>query len=138
MVFYFNDRPILIRNYQLIFIRYDSVGASAESEVSDELLTNHEELPAEEPALAVEPSEPEIEIAGVINWNRPSGVAFGAATSLYERHPVSGETAGNPLADVSQITNLNELSPTHRFLFFLAGLGICYRDTLQQRFIGSG
>lgn len=48
-------------------------------------------------------SEPEIEIAGVVNWNRPSGIAFGAATSLYERHPVSGETAGNPLADVSSI-----------------------------------
>lgn len=31
-------------------------------------------------------------------------MAFGAATSLYERHPISGETAGNPVADVLQNT----------------------------------
>ena len=41
-----------------------------------------------------------IEIAGVVDWHRPGGMACGAATSLYERHPVTGETAGNPLADV--------------------------------------
>lgn len=39
------------------------------------------------------------EIAGVVNWNRPCGLAFGTATSLYERHPVDGEVAGNPVAD---------------------------------------
>ena len=41
-----------------------------------------------------------IEIAGIIDWHRPGGMACGAATSLYERHPVTSETAGNPLADV--------------------------------------
>ena len=43
------------------------------------------------------------EVAGVVDWCRPSGVAFGAATSLYERNPTTGETAGNPLADVTII-----------------------------------
>jgi len=44
------------------------------------------------------------EIAGIVGWNRPGGMAFGAATSLYERHPISGDTAGNPVADVLQNT----------------------------------
>ena len=39
------------------------------------------------------------EMAGITNWNRPCGMAFGTATSLYERHPVDGEVAGNPVAD---------------------------------------
>ena len=82
-------------------INYE-IASDARSEV-DQLPANQEESPTKEPEMAVAtgPSEPEIEIAGVVNWNRPSGIAFGAATSLYERHPVSGETAGNPLADVS-------------------------------------
>ncbi|KZS03485.1 PP2C domain-containing protein [Daphnia magna] len=79
------------------------VNAAVQPEVSDEHLADHEELPTKEPTPAAEPPEPEIEIAGVVNWNRPSGIAFGAATSLYERHPISGETAGNPLADAFAI-----------------------------------
>ena len=58
------------------------------------------------------------EVAGVIDWCRPSGIAFGAATSLYERNPTTGETAGNPLADVItsfsvtyQIDSVKEKSP---------------------------
>jgi hypothetical protein len=106
--------------------------------LSDQYLANQEESLAKEPeppatTTTTEATEPEIEIAGVVNWNRPSGIAFGAATSLYERHPVSGETAGNPLADVSHNTFLNELffSPpaVHiDYSFFL--LGIRHRDTL--------
>lgn len=98
---------------QLILIYYDTVSATGhQSELSDQRLANQEEFSAKEPEPpTTEPAEPEIEIAGVINWNRPSGIAFGAATSLYERHPVSGERAGNPLADVSQNTFLNELLP---------------------------
>lgn len=95
------------------------MNATVQPEVSDEHLADHEELPTKEPTPAAEPPEPEIEIAGVVNWNRPSGIAFGAATSLYERHPISGETAGNPLADVIQITFLNELSPTLHIICFL-------------------
>lgn len=81
----------------------NDVNATVQPEVSDEHLADHEELPTKEPTPAAEPPEPEIEIAGVVNWNRPSGIAFGAATSLYERHPISGETAGNPLADAFAI-----------------------------------
>lgn len=81
----------------------NDVNATVQPEVSDEHLADHEELPTKEPTTAAEPPEPEIEIAGVVNWNRPSGIAFGAATSLYERHPISGETAGNPLADAFAI-----------------------------------
>nr|CAH0101382.1 unnamed protein product [Daphnia galeata] len=80
------------------------VSATGQSELSDQRLANQEEFSAKEPEPpTLEPAEPEIEIAGVINWNRPSGIAFGAATSLYERHPVSGERAGNPLADAFAI-----------------------------------
>jgi hypothetical protein len=67
--------------------------------------TNNEEIEQ------VEEKSPEVdkaaagrsteEIAGVVDWCRPSGVAFGAATSLYERNPTTGETAGNPVADVN-------------------------------------
>lgn len=81
----------------------NDVNATVQPEVSDEHLADHEELPTKEPTPAAEPPEPEIEIAGVVNWKRPSGIAFGAATSLYERHPISGETAGNPLADAFAI-----------------------------------
>lgn len=66
---------------------------------------------AEDAAAAAQPSaepagkdaEPMIEIAGVVDWHRPGGMACGAATSLYERHPVTGETAGNPMADVRSV-----------------------------------
>lgn len=89
-------------------------GARPDPELSEELPTDQEESTAltvkeAEQQTTSGTTEPEIEIAGVHNWNRPSGIAFGAATSLYERHPVSGETAGNPLADVSntQFYHLN-------------------------------
>ncbi|CAL4115814.1 unnamed protein product, partial [Meganyctiphanes norvegica] len=39
------------------------------------------------------------EIAGLVNWNRPNKSAFGISTTLYERHPVTNERAGNPIAD---------------------------------------
>ncbi|RXG68188.1 PP2C-like domain-containing protein [Armadillidium vulgare] len=39
------------------------------------------------------------EIAGILNWNRPHERAFGLSTTLYERHPVTHERAGNPIAD---------------------------------------
>uniref|UniRef100_A0A1W7R9Y8 PP2C-like domain-containing protein CG9801 n=1 Tax=Hadrurus spadix TaxID=141984 RepID=A0A1W7R9Y8_9SCOR len=39
------------------------------------------------------------EIAGIKNWNRPSDYSYGIATTLYERHPVTRENAGNPIAD---------------------------------------
>jgi hypothetical protein len=101
--------------------------------LSDQYLANQEESLAKEPEppVTTEATEPEIEIAGVVNWNRPSGIAFGAATSLYERHPVSGETAGNPLADVSHNTFLNELSPPAVHIdYSFSLLGIRHRDTL--------
>ncbi len=99
---------------ELTLIYNDTVSAAGQSELSDQYLANQEESLTKEPEPpATEAAEPEIEIAGVVNWNRPSGIAFGAATSLYERHPVSGETAGNPLADVSQSTFLNELFPPY-------------------------
>jgi len=39
------------------------------------------------------------EVAGVLNWSRPQCRAYGAATTLYERHPVTKQHAGNPIAD---------------------------------------
>jgi len=39
------------------------------------------------------------EVAGVLNWSRPHCRAYGAATTLYERHPVTKQHAGNPIAD---------------------------------------
>ncbi|KAK8749208.1 hypothetical protein OTU49_015732 [Cherax quadricarinatus] len=39
------------------------------------------------------------EIAGLVNWNRPHKRAYGLSTTLYERHPVTSERAGNPIAD---------------------------------------
>lgn len=39
------------------------------------------------------------EIAGIQNWCSPHRRAFGAATTLYELHPLTGENAGNPIAD---------------------------------------
>ncbi|XP_063229906.1 PP2C-like domain-containing protein CG9801 [Bacillus rossius redtenbacheri] len=39
------------------------------------------------------------EIAGVSNWGRPHARAYGAATTLYERNPLTGENAGDPIAD---------------------------------------
>jgi len=38
-------------------------------------------------------------VAGVLNWCRPNCRAFGAATTLYERHPITKQHAGNPIAD---------------------------------------
>uniref|UniRef100_A0A6A7G5C4 PP2C-like domain-containing protein CG9801 n=1 Tax=Hirondellea gigas TaxID=1518452 RepID=A0A6A7G5C4_9CRUS len=53
-------------------------------------------LSAPHPALLRSETE---EVAGVLNWNRPSDRAFGLSTTLYERHPISKERAGNPIAD---------------------------------------
>ncbi|XP_064476799.1 PP2C-like domain-containing protein CG9801 [Ornithodoros turicata] len=39
------------------------------------------------------------EIAGITNWNCPAEFAYGIATTLYERHPVTKENAGEPIAD---------------------------------------
>lgn len=39
------------------------------------------------------------EIAGVRDWSIPHRKAYGAATTLYELHPLTGENAGNPIAD---------------------------------------
>ncbi|XP_071528606.1 uncharacterized protein [Panulirus ornatus] len=39
------------------------------------------------------------EIAGLVNWNRPHRRAYGLSTTLYERHPITSERAGNPIAD---------------------------------------
>ena len=33
------------------------------------------------------------------NWSQPHKKAYGAATTLYELHPLTGENAGNPIAD---------------------------------------
>jgi hypothetical protein len=99
----FKKNTVIALCIQLILIYYKTVSAADQSQLSDHRLANQEEsLAKESKPPSGESVEPEIEIAGVVNWNRPSGIAFGAATSLYERHPVSGETAGNPLADVSQ------------------------------------
>jgi len=40
-----------------------------------------------------------IEVAGVKDWFRPHPRAYGAACSLYERHPVTRQNAGDPIAD---------------------------------------
>ncbi|KAF2365697.1 PPM-type phosphatase domain [Trinorchestia longiramus] len=53
-------------------------------------------LSAPHPALRRSEQE---EIGGVLNWNRPSERAFGLSTTLYERHPITRERAGNPIAD---------------------------------------
>lgn len=45
------------------------------------------------------PLDEEAEVAGIVDWLRPSGIACGAATSLYERHPVTEQVAGTPVAD---------------------------------------
>lgn len=34
------------------------------------------------------------EIAGLVNWNRPHKRAYGLSTTLYERHPITSERAG--------------------------------------------
>ncbi|RWS13736.1 PP2C-like domain-containing protein, partial [Dinothrombium tinctorium] len=39
------------------------------------------------------------EIAGIANWDMPTDYAFGIATSLYEHHPHTDESAGEPVAD---------------------------------------
>uniref|UniRef100_T1J1L7 PPM-type phosphatase domain-containing protein n=1 Tax=Strigamia maritima TaxID=126957 RepID=T1J1L7_STRMM len=40
-----------------------------------------------------------MDVAGIKNWNRPHNKAFGAAATLYERHPITREKAGEPIAD---------------------------------------
>ncbi|XP_066996782.2 PP2C-like domain-containing protein CG9801 [Anabrus simplex] len=39
------------------------------------------------------------EIAGIPDWYCPHTDAYGAATTLYEKHPITNENAGNPIAD---------------------------------------
>ncbi|XP_064093432.1 uncharacterized protein LOC135206119 isoform X3 [Macrobrachium nipponense] len=51
-----------------------------------------------EPDPDLKRSETE-EIAGLLNWNRPHSRAYGLSTTLYERHPLTNERAGNPIAD---------------------------------------
>ncbi|XP_068212852.1 uncharacterized protein [Palaemon carinicauda] len=51
-----------------------------------------------EPDPDLKRSETE-EIAGLLNWNRPHSRAYGLSTTLYERHPITNERAGNPIAD---------------------------------------
>ena len=36
---------------------------------------------------------------GIRNWNRPNSAATGQSITLYERHPFTGDHAGNPIAD---------------------------------------
>lgn len=38
-------------------------------------------------------------IAGVSNWESPTSNAYGRSVSLYEKHPVTGVPAGEPIAD---------------------------------------
>lgn len=40
-----------------------------------------------------------ISIAGVRCWNRPNNAATGVSDTLYEKHPFTGENAGDPIAD---------------------------------------
>lgn len=54
--------------------------------------------PPPQPDPDLKRSETE-EIAGLLNWNRPHNRAYGLSTTLYERHPVTNERAGNPIAD---------------------------------------
>lgn len=44
-------------------------------------------------------SSPPSEVAGVLDWSRPHPRAYGAATTLYERHPLTKQHAGSPIAD---------------------------------------
>lgn len=44
-------------------------------------------------------SPPPSEVAGVLDWSRPHHRAYGAATTLYERHPLTKQHAGSPIAD---------------------------------------
>ncbi|KAL0277126.1 UNVERIFIED_CONTAM: hypothetical protein PYX00_004513 [Menopon gallinae] len=43
------------------------------------------------------------EIAGIPNWNRPHKRAFGLATTLYEKNPLTNQHTGNPIADCFSI-----------------------------------
>jgi serine/threonine protein phosphatase PrpC len=38
-------------------------------------------------------------IAGIRYWNRPNNALYGLSDTLYERHPLTGEAAGSPIAD---------------------------------------
>lgn len=38
-------------------------------------------------------------IAGIRYWNRPNNASYGLSDTLYERHPLTGEAAGSPIAD---------------------------------------
>ncbi|GAB6022127.1 hypothetical protein CHUAL_006268 [Chamberlinius hualienensis] len=44
-----------------------------------------------------------VEIAGIGNWNKAHRKAYGMATTLYERHPVTQRNAGDPIADAFAI-----------------------------------
>ncbi|XP_023711449.1 PP2C-like domain-containing protein CG9801 isoform X2 [Cryptotermes secundus] len=48
---------------------------------------------------AVQHPSPPSEVAGVSDWSRPNNRAYGAATTLYERHPLTKQHAGSPIAD---------------------------------------
>lgn len=38
-------------------------------------------------------------VAGISNWSHARSFAYGLSTSLYEKHPIDGRHAGDPLAD---------------------------------------
>ncbi|ROT72201.1 PP2C-like domain-containing protein [Penaeus vannamei] len=59
-------------------------------------VTSQKPPPLPDPDLKRSETE---EIAGLLNWNRPHQRAYGLSTTLYERHPVTNERAGNPIAD---------------------------------------
>lgn len=55
-------------------------------------IPNHQCMPTV-PDPDLKRSEKE-EIAGLLNWNRPHQRAYGLSTTLYERHPLTSERAG--------------------------------------------
>ncbi|XP_035223958.1 PP2C-like domain-containing protein CG9801 [Stegodyphus dumicola] len=58
----------------------------------------NEQAPVNEKITSVAQDFPD-EIAGIKNWNQPDERAYGTATSLYEKHPVTNANAGEPVAD---------------------------------------
>jgi len=44
-------------------------------------------------------------IAGVIDWNHPCSHTYGKSITLYERHPITGIPAGEPIADCFAIVS---------------------------------
>lgn len=60
------------------------------------------EKPPEEATTTSETSSSFVkaeEVAGIRDWSLPHRRAYGAATTLYELHPLTHENAGNPIAD---------------------------------------